>query len=139
MSKRVRFGLNWMPKLNAVELAMIIEEKIGRQHGCFTVWNSDFFLRPTLVSRWFVHFSYFIIKLKIHLPHSFALNVFSKENKFWSSRETLKVLVKWHAHWWWNLTCLAQFLWTLKFIYSSSCGELFLVLFQALIDSFNSC
>ena len=52
------------------------------------------------------------------------------ENKWWTSYEKLKVLVKWNR--WWNFV-FAQFLWTLKFIFSRSQGKLFSVLFQSTI------
>ena len=73
-----------------------------------------------------------------------VLNIFSKEitsdytNLSWTNFEVhtkhmkvLKVLLKWN--WWWNFTCVCTiFLWTLKFIFSSSYWKLFLVLFQAI-------
>ena len=75
-----------------------------------------------------------------------VLNIFSKEsisNNTKSWKQILKFI--WNTwKYWWNdsdneiLSVFAQFLWTLKFIFSCSNGKLFLVLFQATICIFSS-
>jgi len=72
-------------------------------------------------------------------------NIFSKEvisNNTKCRKQMLKFI--WNPwKYWWNdtddeiLPVFAQFLWTLKFISSSSCGKLFLVLFQATVFIFS--
>jgi len=72
-------------------------------------------------------------------------NIFSKEvtsNNTKCRKQMLKFI--WNPwKYWWNdtddeiLPVFEQFFWTLKFTFSSSCGKLFLVLFQATVFIFS--